>query len=173
MNIQISTGDITDFGGDVIVVPCSSELTYKKLGIVQKILDKGGQNLVREITAIGYCEIGNTVIVKGHDLPAKNIIFMPIYDHAQDAGTNYLGLHQSLRNTFILAELYKAKSIAIASITLPKNKKNFFENLWNKLLGNKKPGSLDESGIEDIIISVSKDFEATSINEVLIYKYSK
>lgn len=173
MEIRISTGDITDFEGDVIIVPCSSELTYKKLGIVQKILDKGGQNLVRELSAIGWCEIGNVAITKGYELQAKNIIWMPIYDHAEDARTNYIGLHQSLRNAFILSELYGAKSIAIASITLPKNKKNFFENLWNQLLGNKKSGSLDESGIEDIIISVSKDFEATSIKEILIYKYSK
>jgi len=33
MNIQISTNDITDFTGDVIIVPSDSDLTYKKTGI--------------------------------------------------------------------------------------------------------------------------------------------
>ncbi len=31
MNIQIATGDITDLGGDIIIVPCDSELTSKNL----------------------------------------------------------------------------------------------------------------------------------------------
>lgn len=170
MDIHIATGDIADFEGDIIVVPCSSELTYKKFGIVQNILDKGGQNLVKELSAIGWCEIGNVAITKGYKLQAKNIIWMPIYDNTEDASTNYIGLHQSLRNAFILAELYEAKSVAIANITLPKNKRNFFERLWNQLLDNNKSHNLNESEIEATIIAISKDFGNTTIKEIFLYK---
>ncbi|MBI2017446.1 macro domain-containing protein [Candidatus Daviesbacteria bacterium] len=171
MNIQICTDSIGDFTGDIIIIPCDSDLTYKKEGIVGKVLDRGGQDLVRELSAIGYCEIGNTAIVKGYNLQTKNIIFMPIYDHIQDVGTNYIGLHQSLRNAFILAELYEAKSVAIGSIKLPKIKKSIFEHLSDRLLGNKQHNSLDYSEIEDIIISISKDFEGSMIKNVAIYRY--
>lgn len=58
MNIKICTENITDFAGDVIIIPCDSELTNRKIGIVPKILEKGGADLIRELAAIGYCEVG-------------------------------------------------------------------------------------------------------------------
>lgn len=174
MQIQISTADITNFEGDVIVIPCDCELTYKKVSLIQSILDKSGPNLIKELSAIEYCQIGSTIMVKGYDLMAKNLIFMPIYDHTEDAGTNYLGLHQSLRNAFILAELYEAKSIAFGSIRLPRKKKDFFKSLLNKVIKDESDEEpLDSSGAEDIIISISKDFESSTIKKVFIYKYSK
>ncbi len=173
MQIQISTEDITNFEGDVIVLPCDCELTYKKVGSIQQVLDKGGQNLVKELTAIAYCQIGSAVIVKGYELPVRNVIFMPIYDHTEDSGTNYLDLHQSLRNAFILAELYGAKSIAFASIRLPRKKKDFFKSLLNKVISDENESEpLDTSGTEDIIISISKDFKKSTIKKISIYKYS-
>lgn len=176
--ITIATGEITSFGGDAIVVPCDSDLTYKKSGTVQKILDQGGSDLIRELTAIGYCELGNTVIVKGHDLKVKNIIFMPVSDrNNEDIKTNYLALHQSLRNAFTLAEIYKAKSVAIGAIGMVKKRKHFWDiikKLPVNLLGESvEPQILSSDEVEDIVISVSKDFEKSSIKEVHIYKYSK
>lgn len=178
MNIQIESDNITDFEGDAIICPCDCDLTYKKTGIVQNLLDQGGSDLIRELTSIGYCELGNAIIVKGHDLKTKNIIFMPISDHNnEDIRTNYLALHQSLRNAFTLAEIYKAKSVAIGAIGMIKKRKR----LWDFI--NKLPGNLFEEGVElqilssdeveDIVISISKDFDKSSIKEVHIYKYSK
>lgn len=51
LKITICTEDVTDFKGDVIIIPCDSKLTNHKVGIVPKILDQGGK---------GYCEVGQT-----------------------------------------------------------------------------------------------------------------
>lgn len=175
MNIKIATGDITDFNGDVVIVPCDSELTSKRIGIVPKILEKGGNDLVRELSAIGYGEIGNSIITKGYELKAKNVIFMPIYDHNnEDSRVNFVGLHQSLRSAFTLADLYKAKSVAIAGIHISSKRRNFFVSLWDKYFGdNGEAKILGSDEIEDIIISTSKNFENSSIKELVIYKYSR
>lgn len=186
MNIQIATGDITDFEGDVIIVPCDSELTYtksfssnpnyplftneSKKSLIKNLLEKAGKELVRELTAIGYCEVGYAVVTQGYDLKTKHIIFMPISDHNnEEARTNYIGLHQSLRAAFDLANLYKAKSVAIAGIYIRGKRNNFFLSLWNKYFGDNgegKPLSNDE--IENIIITTSRNLENTPIKELVI-----
>lgn len=175
MNIQISTGDITDFKGEAIIIPCSSDLTSKRIGIVPRILEKGGNDLIRELTAIGYCEVGNAVIVQGYELKTRDVIFMPVASHTnEEAQINYVGLHQALNAAFTLADLYKAKSVAIAGIHIPSKRKNFFISLWDKYFGdNCEAKTLDSDGIEDIIISTSKNFESSTIKELVIYKYSK
>lgn len=191
MNIQIATGRITDFEGDIIICPCDSELTYTKVfspnsnyplfrhesknGLVKQILEKAGKELVRELTAIGFCEMGYAAITKGYELKARNVIFMPISDHNnKEVRINYVGLHQSLRTAFTLADLYEAKSVAIAGIHIPSKGRNFFVSLWNKYLGdNSETKSLGDDEIEDIIISTSKNLEKSSIKELVIYKYSK
>lgn len=192
MNIQIATtGDITDFKGDVIIIPCDSELSYTKTyapnpdyrlfkheskkSLVKNIFEKAGKELIKEVTTIGYCEIGYAVITKGYELKAKNVVFMPITNHDnEDSKINYVGLHQSLRSAFTLADLYKAKSVAIAGIRIPNKRKDFFKNLWDKFLsdgGAVKSLSGDE--IEDIIITTSKNLEKNSIKTLFIYKYSQ
>lgn len=178
MDIQIRSEDITSFAGDVAIIPCDSDLTYKKSGIVQRILDQAGSDLVRELTAIGYCELGNAVIVKGHGLKVKNVIFMPVSDrNNEDIKTNYLALHQSLRSAFTLAEIYKAKSVAIGAVGMVRKRKHFWDfikKLPGNLLGESKESQiLSSDEVEDIVISISKDFEKSSINVVHIYKYSK
>ncbi len=191
MNIQIKTDNITDFTGDVIIIPCDSELTYtksfspnpnypfftheSKKGLIKNLFEKAGKELVRELTAIGYCEVGHAVVAQGYDLRAKHIVFMPISNHNnEEIKTNYVGFHQSLRAAFDLVSLYKAKSVAIAGIHIPTKKENFFKSLWNKFLNDgKESKSLGSDEIEDIIISTSKSFETNSINELVIYKYSR
>ena len=174
MNIQLATGDITDFTGGVIIVPSDSDLTYKKTGILPKLLEKAGKDLIRELTNIGYIEVGYAAVVQGYELKAKHIIFMPIADHNnEEVRINYVGLHQSLRAAFDLANLYKAKSVAIAGIHISSRRKNFFVSLWDKYFGdNSETRTLNDSEIEDIVISTSKNFEST-IKELIIYKYSK
>ena len=175
MNIQIATGDVTDFTGDVIIIPCDSDLTYRKTGILPKILETGGKDLLKELTAIGYVEVGYAVMVQGYELKAKHLIFMPVADHNnEESRINYVGLHQSLRASFDLASLYKAKSVAIAGIHIPSKRKNFFVHLWNKYFGdNGENKTLSDSETEDIVISTSKNFEKSTIKELVIYKYSK
>lgn len=175
MTIKLATGDITDFIGDVIIVPSDSDLTYKRTGILPKILEKGGKDLMRELTVIGYCEIGYAVVVQGYELKAKHLIFMPVSDHNnEEVRINYTGLHQSLRAAFELASLYKAKSVAIAGIHISSKRKNFFVSLWNKYFGDDSGTSaLSDSEAEDIIIASSKNLENSSIKELIIYKYSK
>lgn len=175
MNIRISTNDITDFDGDVIIVPCDSDLTYRKTGILPRILEKAGNDLMRELTVIGYCEIGYAVIVQGYELKTRHVVFMPVIDHNNEqVRINYVGLHQSLRAAFELASLYKSRSVAVAGIHIPSKRKNFFLSLWDRYFGdNGETKNLSDSEIEDIVISTSKNLESSSIKELLIYKYSK
>lgn len=191
MDIQIATsGDITDFKGDVIIIPCDSELSYTKTfspnpdyrlfkheskkSLVKNIFEKAGKDLVKEVTTVGYCEIGYAVITKGYDLKAKNVIFMPITDHNNaDSHIDYVGLHQSLRSAFTLADLYNAKSVAIAGIHVSKKQRGIFKNLYDKFLGNGvEVKSLSGDEVEDIIITSSKNLEKNSIKTLFIYKYS-
>lgn len=191
MQIQISTADIIDFEGDAIIIPCDSELTYTKTfivnpkyprfkndykkGLMKNLLLKAGSDLARELTIIGYCEIGYATRTQGYGLKVKNIIFMPISEHNdEEFRINYVGLHQSLRAAFGLADLYKAKSVAIAGIHIPNKRKNFFKSLWNKYLEDKDESKgLASDEIEDIIISLSKNLENSQIKALTIYKYSK
>ncbi len=191
MNIQIATEDITEFTGDIIIVPCDSELSYTKSfspnpnyplfkhesqkSLIKKVFDKAGKELIQELTAVGYCEMGFATIVQGYDLKAKHIIFMPVADHNnEETRINYVVLHQSLRAAFELAGLYKAKSVAIAGIHIPIKRKNFFMSLWDKLLnGGSESKPLGDDEVEDIVISTSKNLENSSIKEISLYKYSK
>lgn len=191
MNIQIATGDITGFEGDVIIVPSDSELTYtksiplnpnylifkheSKKNLIKNLFERAGKELVQELTTIGYCEIGYAVTVQGYELKARNIIFMPISDHNnEETRINYVILHQSLRAAFSLADLYKAKSVAIAGIHISTKRKNFFLSLWDKYLGNGGGAkTLSDSEIEDIVISTSKNLENSIIKELVIFKYAR
>lgn len=188
MNISIKTDNIANFVGDVMIIPCDTELTYSKAiapnsnyplfkhesnkVLVKVLFEKAGKGIVSELSAVGYCEIGNAVSVQGYDLKVKRVIFMPIADHNNpEVRINYIGLHQSLKAAFTLAELYKSKSIAIGNIRLPFRKRNILLNLWNRFINEKpNPQTLNQDEIEDIIISTSKASESTSIKDIFIYK---
>lgn len=194
MNIQIATsGDITDFKGDVIILPCDTELTYtksfspnskyplfheSKKSLMKSVFEKAGKELVRELTTIGTCEIGNAVITKGYDLKVGNVIFMPLTDYKrEEIRISYVDLHQSLRNAFTMAEIYKAKSIAIGAINIPQGKKGFtnlIEKIFKQFWDDKsEPKMISNDEIEDIVVAVLKDFEKSTISSLCIYKYSK
>ncbi len=175
MNIQLATGDITDFTGDVIICPSDSDLTFKRIGIITKILEKAGKDLLKELTSIGFIEVGFAAIVQAYELKAKHLIFMPVADHNNEGSQiNYVSLHQSLRAVFTIANLYKAKSVAIAGFRISSKRKNFLLSLWNKYFGdNDEAKTLKSDEIEDIIISTSKSLENSTLKELVIYKYSK
>ncbi|QQG40560.1 MAG: macro domain-containing protein [Candidatus Levyibacteriota bacterium] len=146
-----------------------------KQSLIKNIFEKAGKDLVKEVTTIGYCEVGYAVMTKGYELKAKHVIFMPIADHNnEESRINYVGLHQSLRSAFTLADLYNAKSVAIAGIRIPGKRKDFLKSLWDKFLGDSSEmKSLGGDEIEDIIITTSKNLEKNSIKNLFIYKYSK
>lgn len=194
MNIQIATsGNITDFKGDVIILPCDTELTYtksfapdpkyplfheSKKSLMKGVFEKAGKELVRELTTIGSCEIGNAVITKGYELKVGNVIFMPLTDHRnEDTRISYVDLHQSLRNAFTMAEIYKAKSIAIGAIKIPQGKKSvtdFISKTLKQFWEDKsEPKLISNDEIEDIVVAVLRDFEKSTISSLCIYKYSK
>ncbi len=188
MNFQIKTDNLANFDGDIMIIPCDTELTYSKSippnpnyplfkhesnkVLVKVILERAGKDLVKELSAIGYCEIGNSVSVQGYNLKVNRVIFMPISDHNNpDNIINYVDLHQALKSAFTIAELYKSKSIAIGNIRLPIRKKDFFLNLWNRYINEKTESKgLNAEEIEDIIISTSKASEASTIKDIFIYK---
>lgn len=190
MNIQIATSEnIVDFKGDVIIIPCDSELSYTKFfspnpnyplftheskkSLSKKIFEKAGKELMKEVGSVGFCEVGNAVITQGYELKAKNIIFMPVTDHNnEELRIDYVILHQSLRAAFTLADLYKAKSIAISGIQITRKRENSFEKMWNKFLSSNNKTKLSNDEIEDIIITTFKSLEKSSIKDLTIYKYS-
>jgi len=42
-------------------------------------------NLLKELSAIGFCEIGNAVITKAYDIDVKHFIFCSIYINNDDS----------------------------------------------------------------------------------------
>lgn len=172
MNISIKFGSITEFRGDAIIVPCDSELTYKKIGSMHQVLELGGDGLVQELSAIGYGEIGHAVITQGYSLKPSHLIFMPIADRSDPkTKANFIDLHQSFRSALALAALYKTKSIAIPEIQPSRQKPNLLESISHKLT-NDSTKPLTAGEIEDIILSVAKSFDHTTIKDLTIYRYA-
>lgn len=175
--ITIQRGDITLFGGDAVVIPSDVELTNKKANkIVEVILESGNDDLIKEISAIGYCEMGNAVITQGYNLKAKHLIFLPYCDSSNEENRiDFILLHKALRSVFTLASLYNVSTLAIPIFRFKIVKLNFIEKILNikifrSLLGQEEESGLKESEVEDIIISISSEFKDTSIKEVCIYK---
>lgn len=190
--ITLSTGNITDFTGDAIIIPCDTDLTYKRGNaiiqyfadisrkndsyrrVVNSVWEKAKEyekNLFKELTAIGYCEIGNVIITKAYLFEVKNFIFMPFFDHNDtDNKMNYVLLHQALRSAFNLATLYDIKTLAIPlpSITFPKEE-TFIKFVKSLLEITPKKGLQNEE-VVDIIMGVSEEYQNTSLENVMIYR---
>lgn len=176
-NISLRNGSITSFEGDAVVIPSDVELTNKKTNkIVESILEIGNEDLIKEISSIGFCEMGNAVITQGYNLKAKHLIFLPYCDSDNDGNKiDFILLHKALRSVFTLASLYGVSTIAIPIFRFKIVKLNFIEKILNikilrSLFGQEEEGGLKESEVEDIIISVSSEFKGTSIKDVCIYK---
>ena len=170
--ISFREGDIGDFRGDVIVAPCDTDLTYAKTNeAIRSVLKKGGPDLLQEVSAIGFCEIGNAVITKAYgELKVKNVIFMA-YTGQEDSENqaDFVLLHQALRNVFDLAVLYKAKTIAIDITPLRAGKENFLRRALSKVLETEPPRKLTTDEMIDIVMSISAGYKKT-LEEIVIYR---
>ena len=177
--ITLRKGNVIVFEGDAIIIPSDVELTNKKANnIVHGLLEKDN-NLLREISSIGYCEMGNAVITRGYGLKAKHLIFLPYCDNDNEENKiDFVLLHKALRSAFNLASLYEVSTIAVPVFRFKAVKLNFIEKILNIKIfrslfgqeGNNGLNGLKEGEVEDIIISVSSEFKNTSIKEVSIYK---
>lgn len=169
--ITLSDGDITKYSGDALIVPCDSELTfYKGSQRLTKLLEVAGEDLLKELSAIGYCEIGNAVITKGHNLKVKHLIFLPYKEHSSPENIidNVL-FHQALRSSFTLAQIYGVKSLAISLIHY-KEQKDRLKRLVRSVFMENKNEPMTYEQIMDIVVGVQKEQANSAIKYITIYK---
>lgn len=177
VKITLQTGDISRFSGDALVLPCDTELAFKRVNTtVQKVFERAGPELLKEVLAISYCEIGSVIRTNGYNLGVKHVIFLPYTDHNNPKNMiDSVLLHQSLRCLFTMASLYKIATIGIPLFNLKRKRKSFKEKLFDLeildiVFNNSHEESLTETEVEDIIMGVSPEFDKQSLQEVVIYK---
>lgn len=170
--ISLQSGEIANFQGDAIICPSDVDLTDKKANKwVYSILYKAGQDLTKELSAIGYCETGNAVITKGYNLKVKHLIFLPISAHDdEEHKINFILLHQGLRSALNLATLYDLKTLAIPLPYLKKSKEDFFNKSIKFLFGSENEKELTSEEAMNIIIAVSGEYKDTSLETIAIYR---
>lgn len=169
--ISFREGGISDFEGDAIVVPCDTDLSYSKANeAIRSVLTKGGPDLLQEVSAIGFCEIGHAVITKGYNLNAKHIIFLAYTDQGKgESWLNFVLLHQALKNAFNLAVLYGATTLAIDLAPLQVRKSRPLRKLLSKVLGSEPPKGLTIDEVVDVVKGVSGGYKET-LKEIVIYR---
>ena len=169
--ISFREGDISDFGGDAIVIPSDVDLTYPKANeAIRSVLKKGGPDLLQEVSAIGFCEVGNTVITKGHNLNAKHIIFLAYADQGKgESQLNFVLLHQALKNAFNLAVLYGVKTLAIALAPLQVRKGNPLKEIISKVLDIEPSKGLTVDEMVDVVKGIAGGYKET-LKEIVIYR---
>ncbi|PIY94721.1 MAG: hypothetical protein COY68_01475 [Candidatus Levybacteria bacterium CG_4_10_14_0_8_um_filter_35_23] len=190
--IILESGSILSFKGDALICFCDSDLTLKKNNPVlqffsaktranssqKNVVNKSyaqskeqEDNLLRELSAIGFCEIGNAVITKAYDIDVKHFIFAPYInnDDTEDK-LNFVLFHRALRSAFALANLYGVKSLAIPVLRIKIPKKEFMDKVISQVFDIKKKDVLNEKELTDIIIAISKEFENKFLEEIFIYR---
>ena len=190
--IILESGSILSFKGDALICFCDSDLTFKKNNPIlqffsaktranssQKMVvnqsyeqNKGQEDtLLKELSAIGSCEIGNAVITKAYGLDVKHFIFVPYIDNENpDNRINYVLFHHALRSAFTLADLYDIKRLAIPTLRAKVAKKEFRYKIIAGVFETKKKDLLNEKELTDITVAIVKEFENQSLEEVVIYR---
>ena len=169
--IKLERGGIADFQGDAIVVPSDVDLTYAKANeAIRSVLKKGGPDLLQEVSAIGFCEIGHAVITKGHNLQTKHIIFLAYTDQdKKESRLNFVLLHQAIKNAFNLAVLYGAKTLAIDLAPLQVRKRNLLKEITSKALNTEPPKGLTVDEMIDVVKGISGGYKDT-LQGIVVYK---
>jgi len=170
-DITLKTGKIVNFVGDAILCPCDLDLTYSKPGTVLKpIFQNAGKDLLKELSVIGYCEIGNAVITNGYDLKVKHLIFMPISDSNNEVGKmDSNQLHQSLKSAFTLADLYKVKTLAMPLFSVRQRRMKLLDIISNTLSGNVDAKTISNQEIFNIITTLSGEQNCQSLKKISLY----
>lgn len=170
-NITLTDGDISKYNGDALIMPCDTELTFSKgYHRLTNLFETAGEDLQKELSAIGYCEIGNAIITKSYNLNVKHIIFMPYTDHTNlENKIDYLLFHQALRSCFALAQLYGIESLAI-SLMRHKTQKETFRSLVEVIFQENKNESMSYEEIIDIIMGIQKEQVNQNLKSIVIYK---
>jgi len=190
--ITIAKGNITSFKGDAFIIPCDTDLTYKKgNAIIQYFVDISRKNdgythvvnatwnrakeyesnLLKELASIGNCEIGNAVITKAYLFDVKHFIFMPFFNHNEPENKmDFVLLHQALRSALNLATLYEIKTLAIPLPVLHFPKEEVFTKFVKSLFEITSKKTLQNEEMMDIIMGVSEEYKNTSLEEIEIYR---
>lgn len=159
------------FEGDGIVVPCDSDLTYRKVNdIVRDVYVGAGNKLWEELADVAYCEIGHVVITQGWDLKAKHLIFLPYTDREDKTNRmNYILLHQAVRSALSLASLYGLRTLAIPiTHNLLSKRQNLINRMVSKVFGTEDEDQTTEA--ENIIEGIAQSFENESLKEVFLFQ---
>lgn len=190
--IILESENILSFRGDALICFCDSDLTLKKNNrILQTFFEKTKlnssqknvinksysqskeweDNLLKELSAIGFCEIGNAVITKAYDIDVRHFIFVPYInsDNPNDK-LNFVLFHRAIRSAFTLANLYGVKSLAVPILRTKIAKKEFMDKVISQVFDTKSKEVLSEKELTDIIIAISKEFENQSLEEIFIYR---
>ncbi len=171
LKIDLREGDISKFRGDAIVIPSDVDLTYPKANeAIRSVLKKGGPDLLQEVSAVGFCEIGHATITKGYNLDARHVIFLAYTDRdRKESRLHFVLLHQALKNAFNLAVLYGAKTLAIDLAPLQAGKSNLLKEVLSKVLDTERPEGLTIDEMVDVVKGVSGGYKET-LQEVVIYR---
>lgn len=117
MPLEIIRNDITKMPVDAIVNATNTALKMGG-GVCGAIFSAAGvEKLQEECDSIGRCNVGEAVITRGYNLPARYIIHTvgPIW-HGGSSNEAHL-LHNCYRNSLLLALKHKCKSIAFPLIS--------------------------------------------------------
>ncbi len=113
--IELLQGDITTLMVDAIVNPANHTLLGGG-GVDGRIHQCAGPELLEECRALLGCQRGEAKITQGYRLPAKQIIHTvgPVFGH--EIGLEDAILCNCYRNSLILAEQHKLRTIAFPTI---------------------------------------------------------
>ncbi|MBN2227569.1 MAG: macro domain-containing protein [candidate division Zixibacteria bacterium] len=111
--IEIRQGDITEADTEAIVNAANNHL-WMGVGVAGAIKKRGGQVIEDEAIAKGPIDVGQAVATGAGNLPHKFIIHAA--GMGQDLQTNERIVGEVTRNSILLADKLKVKSIAFPAI---------------------------------------------------------
>ena len=112
--ILLHSGDITDLEVDVIV-NASNVMLSTGSGVNGFIHSRAGPELLAECQTIGVCDVGEAVLTKGYDLPAKHVIHT-VGPQGQELGREE-ALADCYKSSLRIAKRSKLRTIAFCCIS--------------------------------------------------------